>query len=129
MKEYKKVTTYESEDRPGGRFVSRYSAGSNCSTVYKGKDIVWFVIGIIELLLVLRFVLMLFGARLVSITDLIYALSNPFVAPFTGIFRAVATGPGVLDISAIVAMLVYLFIGWGIAALISLVLSPLGRRC
>lgn len=108
--------------------VSDYSSGS-CATAYRGQDIAWFVVGIVELLLLLRFVLMLFGARLVPFADFVYALSAPFVAPFAGIFRAVDSGPGTLESSIIVAMIVYLFIGWGVAVLISLILSPQGRRC
>jgi|GEM_PF-4271817 len=128
MRKYKNFTTFEREE-PRKRYFSRNRTGDSCSAVYRGQEIAWFIVGVIELLLVLRFVLMLFGARLVPVTDLIYGLSNPIVAPFEGIFRTMSSGPGVLDISAIVAMLVYMFIGWGIAALISLILSPLGRRC
>lgn len=129
MKEYKKVTTYETEDEPRRGYVSRYRTGTSCAGVYRGQDIIWLIVGIIELLLVVRFVLLLFGARLVPITNLVYSLSSLFIAPFEGIFKTIAFGLGVLDISVIVAMLVYSFIGWGVAALISLVLSPLGRRC
>lgn len=132
MRDIKKVTVYENEEKPRvikKEIISNYQTGDSCSTVYRGQDVIWYAIGIVEFLLLLRLTFQVFGARLVPFTDLIYAFSYPFVAPFQGIFGRVSTGAGILDSSIIVAMIVFLFIGWGIAELISLLLSPQGRRC
>ena len=57
-----------------------------------------------------------------------YGVTAPLVAPFRGIFPDTATGFNVFEASALVAMAIYLLIGWGIVALIKLVSAPRRRR-
>lgn len=79
------------------------------------------VLGIIETLIALRFVLLLIGANPTSqFVSWIYSWSNPFVAPFAGIFgqhaTSTAAGQGVavqsiFDWTALIALVVYGLIG------------------
>lgn len=66
-------------------------------------------LGIVELLLLVRIILLLFGANpTADFTNLIYGWSNPLVAPFQGVFPNVMSSHGsVLDAAAILAMIVY----------------------
>lgn len=72
-------------------------------------QVISLVLGIVELLLLVRIVLLFFGANpTAEFTSLIYGWSNPLVAPFQGVFpNVVGTGGGVLDAAAILAMIVY----------------------
>jgi len=87
--------------------------------------IVWFVFGVIEVLIAIRFVLKLLGANAeAGFVQFIYAISGIFMAPFVAIFRTrpVATG-GEFEWSALVAIAIYALVAWGLTALIHAV-SP-----
>lgn len=94
---------------------------SQVSSAVIAQRIVWFIIGLINILIALRFIFLLLGAnRSAGFTDFIYSLSAPFVAPFTGIFGEPVYGESVFEISSLLAILIYTLIGWGIAKLITL---------
>jgi hypothetical protein len=77
------------------------------------------VIGIIIAFIVLRMILLLFGANQGNaLVDLIYGISAVFVAPFYGMFGNTPTfGASVFDVSSLVAIIAYALIGWGLVAL------------
>lgn len=86
--------------------------------------IVYYVFGVIEVLLAMRFVLRLLGANPASgFVQFIYSLSAIFMAPFTAIFKTQTAAGATFEWSVIVAMVVYALIAWGIVALIDAV-SP-----
>ncbi len=81
--------------------------------------VVWFVFGVIEVLIAIRFVLMLLGANAeTAFVSMIYAVSGIFMAPFTAIFPTQEVSGAVFEWSALVAIAVYALIAWGIASLI-----------
>lgn len=81
--------------------------------------IVWFVFGAIEILIAIRFVLMLLGANVeAGFVNMIYALSGIFMAPFNAILDTQEVAGATFEWSALVAIAVYALIAWGIAALI-----------
>jgi hypothetical protein len=85
---------------------------------------VWFVFGVIEVLIGVRFVLMLLGARTAAgFVRLIYGVSGVFMAPFAAIFRTQYVSGAVLEWSALVAIAIYALVAWGFVALIRAV-SP-----
>jgi YggT family protein len=86
--------------------------------------IISFIVGIIELLVGLRFVFLLAGANpLSSFVAWVYGTSGPLVAPFEGILGHPAVlAPGavvrsVFDPASLVAFIVYAAIGGVIIAL------------
>lgn len=88
-------------------------------------NVVWYVVGFIEVLLVFRFVLKLLGANPASgFVDFIYAVSGVLTAPFDNIFGVTSSTTGtvqsVFEPSILVAMAVYALIGWGIVKLMNL---------
>ncbi len=90
-----------------------------------GENIVWFIVGIISLLLAFRFVLKLFGAnRSSAFVDLIYSVTNILTAPFDSIFGVSRTVSGevnsVFEPSILVSGIVYAIIGWGIVKLLNI---------
>ena len=87
--------------------------------------LIYFFFGALNVLLVFRFILKLFGANaLNSFVGLIYGITGIFVAPFSGIFSTgVSEGletTSIFEPATIVAILVYLLIAWGIVKLINI---------
>ena len=85
--------------------------------------LVYFVFGLLEILLAFRFVFKLLGANpSTGFVDFIYSLSAVFVAPFAGIFNtSLAQGDvttSIFEPATLVALIVYALLAWGIVALI-----------
>ena len=98
-------------------------ARAGTSTVlYK---VIWLIAGIIIALLALRILFLLLGANQgAPFVDFIYGLSGIFAWPFYGIFSYTpAYGHSVLEVSSIVAILIYALIAWGLGKLVT-VTSP-----
>lgn len=86
--------------------------------LYRGTQIVWYVLGLLEALLAFRFVLKLLGANPgAGFTDFIYTLSTVFVSPFLNVFRVSKVEGSVFEWTTLLAMLVYWLIAWGIIKL------------
>lgn len=84
---------------------------------------VWFITGVLLVLLGFRFLLSLLGANTTnSFANFIYSTSHPFVAPFFSLFSYKNLDYGVsrFEIYTLVAMLVYAVIAWGITKLVTL---------
>ncbi|MDB4940430.1 MAG: hypothetical protein JWO40_855 [Candidatus Doudnabacteria bacterium] len=83
--------------------------------LYRGTQVVWYILGILEVLLAFRFVLKLLGANPnAGFTSFIYNASYPFAAPFLSVFRITKVAGSVFEWTTILAMLVYWLIAWGI---------------
>jgi hypothetical protein len=87
------------------------------------ERLVYFLFGILEVLLAFRLIFKLAGASLASgFVEFVYGLSGIFILPFEGIFRrAVAPGietKAVLEPSTLVAIIVYAVLAWGVVKLI-----------
>jgi uncharacterized membrane protein len=81
--------------------------------------VVMFVFGVIELLILVRFVLLLVGANTQSgFVQWIHQISAIFMAPFNAIFGTQTINGAVFEWSALVAIAVYALIAWLIVALI-----------
>ncbi len=113
------VTTSEnSEDTTVAQPEKRATTSYQTASYY-----VYFILGVLEVLLAFRLVLKLLGANPSSgFVDFIYGLSAIFVAPFTGIFNTTtsdgAVVSSVLEPATIVALIVYALLAWGIVTLI-----------
>lgn len=91
---------------------------STTKPLYRGTQIVWYLFGILEVLLAFRFVLKLLAANSsAGFTSFIYNVSYPFAAPFLNVFRAMKIEGSVFEWTTLLAMLVYWLIAWGIIKL------------
>lgn len=94
-------------------------------TLFHAYQIIWYILGFIEVVLAFRFILKLLGANPeAGFTKLVYAVSSPFAVPFSNIFNA-STANGLettslLEWSTLIAGLVYLLIAWGLTKLFNL---------
>ena len=84
--------------------------------------IVWFIAGVLLTLLAFRFVLVLLGANASNgFVNFIYSASHPFAAPFFGIFGYSLTyGVSRVELSTLLAMVVYAVVAYGIARLLTI---------
>ncbi len=113
----------ETTTKDGGATVQRRTVARNAPTsgVVVAQRIVWFIVGVVDAIIALRFILLLLGAnREAGFTDFIYSVSAPLVSPFIGIFGQPTYGQSVFEISSVLAVLVYTLIGWGIAKLLTI---------
>ena len=91
----------------------------------KATQIVYYVLGVLEVLFAFRLIFKLLGANpQSSFVAFIYAMTQIFFAPFSGIFPS-ATSKGletqsVLEPATIIAMIVYAILAWGIVKLIEI---------
>lgn len=90
----------------------------------RGNAWIWYIVGIIDLLLALRILFHLFGARSVGFADMLYGVTNWLVTPFTGIFANPVIEGSYFDMAALTAIIVYALIGWMLSRLIDLVNRP-----
>lgn len=86
------------------------------------QNVIWYILGIIIVLLATRLILKLLGANSTNdFVEFIYTITNIFTAPFDGIFGVseATSGPtqAVFEPSIVVAGLVYSLITWGIIRL------------
>ena len=101
------------------------------STVARIVNIVYFLFGALELLLMVRVILYLIGANPANgFASFIDTLSYPFVALFASLLQnptfgaASATGiVSVLEVTTMIAMLAWAIVAWLVGRLIWLVLS------
>lgn len=83
--------------------------------LYRGTQIVWYIVGILEVLLVFRFVLRLLSANPnAGFTNFIYNITHFFVSPFLNVFRVSQVESSVFEWTTLLAMLVYWLIAFGI---------------
>ena len=86
--------------------------------LYRGTQVVWYILGIIEVVLAFRFLLKLFGANpAAGFSSFIYGFSSPFAGPFLSVFRITKVQGSVFEWTTLLAMLVYWLIAWGIIRL------------
>src|SRR6185503_17627397 len=86
--------------------------------LYRGTQIVWYILGILEALLAFRFVLKLLAANpSAGFSSFIYVATTIFVAPFNNVFRMSKVAGSIFEWTTLLAMLVYLLIAWAIVKL------------
>lgn len=82
---------------------------------------IYFIVGLIEVLLILRFLLRFFGANTQNeFAQFIYNLSAPLMAPFSTLFVSSKAGGGanIFDVNILIAIIVYSLLGWLAVSLI-----------
>ena len=86
---------------------------------FKATQLVWLFFGVLEALIAIRVVLKLIAANPDSpIARFIYGVTSLFLAPFEGLTSTPSAGGMVLEISSVIAMIVYGLVAWGLERLI-----------
>ncbi|MDQ2788084.1 MAG: YggT family protein [Chloroflexota bacterium] len=106
------------EDEAAGRF----------SALDLATRIIWFLTGLLLVGLVARFILKATGANTASgFVSFIYNATAAFVAPFRGIFSDSVSGSNVLEVSTIVAIIVWALIAFFVTWLLGIILGGPSR--
>jgi YggT family protein len=92
--------------------METYTTVTTRPAVHYGIRIVWYVLDVLEILLLLRFALKLFAANPFAIfANFIYQITNSFAYPFLAVFRSTPLqNGGVIEWNALLAMLVFYLI-------------------
>lgn len=98
---------------------------SQKKTLFHAYQIIWYILGFIEIVLAFRFILKLLGANPdAGFTKLVYGISTPFAGPFANIFKASTTKgaetTSYFEWSTIVAAIVYVIVAWGVIKIFKL---------
>jgi YggT family protein len=102
MTEYKEVRTTQHESGQEQRLAT-----------FRATQLIWLLLGLLEGAIALRVVFKLIAVNAANpFAALLYKVTDFFVAPFANLTGAPAVGGMVLEISSIIAMIVYLLIAW-----------------
>jgi hypothetical protein len=129
MTEFKETVTKSNEEgtNKSGAQVQQQTRKVDTEVTADGKSIagnvVWYIFGVIGILLGFRFVLKLFGANPESgFVDFIYSVTGVLTAPFDNIFGVTSVDgdiKSVFEPSILVAIAVYALLAWGIVKLMN----------
>jgi hypothetical protein len=87
--------------------------------LYRGTQIVWYILGLIEILLLFRFVMKFLGANpAAGFSSFIYGATYVFATPFINVFRATYVEGQIFEWTTLLAMLVYWIVALGIVKLL-----------
>lgn len=90
--------------------------------LYKTYQVIWYFLGIIEVILSFRIFLRLLGASTASpFTRFIYDLSYPFASPFFGIVSPSQAEGSLFEWSSLIAMAVYAVVAYGFVYFLNLI--------
>jgi len=102
--------------------VTRDVAAERRLGFYQVTRIIYTLLGILEIVLGLRFVLKLIAANPNSgFAVFIYGITAPFVAPFTGLVATPVSGTTILEVTTLIAMAVYALLGWVVVRVLQVV--------
>ena len=108
MTDYKEVRTTAHEQGSEGR-----------ATTFKVTQLIWLLVGLLEGVLGLRFIFKLIGVNAENtFASLLYKVTDFFVAPFASLTGAPAANGMVLEVSTLIAMVVYALVAWGLAKIV-----------
>ncbi|MFA6414813.1 MAG: YggT family protein [Candidatus Paceibacterota bacterium] len=87
--------------------------------LYRGTQIAWYLLGLVEVLLAFRFVLKLLGANAsAGFTSFIYSVTQAFAAPFLSVFQVTQVAGGSLfEWTTLLAMVVYWMVALAVVKL------------
>ena len=122
VEETREVRT--ADEQVGNESVQRQTVSRTTSVpgAVVAQRVIWYIVGFVIALLVLRVILLLLGANQGNaFVDFVYSFSGVFAMPFYGIFSYTPSyGKSILEVSTLVAVVVYALVGWGVAKLFTL---------
>lgn len=115
----KRVVVHQSGDHIHEEHVVHNANLEYREALYKVSQFIWLLFGGLEALIGIRVILLLIGANPANtFTAFVYQLSELFLWPFRNIVANPTFQNYVLEITSIIAMIVYPLIGWAIVRLI-----------
>lgn len=88
---------------------------------FKATQLIWLLLGLLEAAIGLRVLFKLIAVNPANaFASLLYNLTAPFVAPFASLIGAPAVDGMVLEISSVLAMIVYFLAAWALERVVYL---------
>ena len=101
------------------------SSSEVVSTINPGRramELIYLVFGVIDGLLLIRLVLKLLGANTTAgFTQWVYGVTNVLLAPFHNLLPTIGNQQSQLEMSVVVAILVYALLAWVLARLMAII--------
>lgn len=93
------------------------------------SEVIWLIIGIVEILVGLRVLLRLIAANPENnFASFIYRVTSGLIAPFVGLTGTPSFDGSVLEVSSLIAMLVFGLIGWVAVRIVFIIYVHIGAR-
>ena len=109
-------------NQPGAyaqRRTVRSTAAEQRLFISRLTQVLWLLFGFLEALIAIRIVLKLIGANPAAFfSQLIFGVTDVFLWPFFALVPNPAVGAFQLEITAIIGMIVYALIAWGLTRLL-----------
>ena len=107
---------------PGVQLEHPQKVFNKKKTIFRFHQVIWYILIVIEVLIVLRTVLKIVGANSSSgFVNLIYTLTDVLVLPFQGIVPTSISGNSIVEWSSIFAAVIYVLIAWGLVYLLQFI--------
>ena len=115
------TTNTVSTQTPANPTAPQKSYGTK-KVIFHAYQIIWYILGVVEVLLAARILLKLISANANSgFASFIYSLSAPFASPFKGVLGVTAAMGSVIEWTSIIAMAVYAVVAVGLVKLFLLI--------
>ncbi|MBI1862607.1 YggT family protein [Candidatus Microgenomates bacterium] len=89
--------------------------------IFRTYQIIWYILGVIEVLLIFRILLKAIGANPLSgFANFVYTTSDPLAVPFAGVLGVSAANGAVIEWTTFIAMAVYALVVYGIEQLLQI---------
>jgi hypothetical protein len=99
------------------------NAAERRQSAYTISQFIWLAFGILEGLIVLRIILRLIAANPANpFANLVYRITDIFLWPFFGLTAQPAAGGFVLELSSIIALIVYALLSWVLVKIVWLIM-------
>jgi uncharacterized protein YggT (Ycf19 family) len=116
-----RVYEHRTVDSPGvppaeSEVVSTFNPG------WRAVQLVYLIFGVIDGLLVIRLILKLLGANpTAGFSNWVYNVTAFFLTPFKNILPTIGTAQSQLEMSVLLAILVYALLGWALGRLLVII--------
>jgi hypothetical protein len=89
---------------------------------FKAMQLIWLGLGILEALIGLRVIFKLIAVNPDNtLASLLYGITNVFLFPFAGLTPTPTSGSNVLELSTLIAMVIYALLGWAAVKLVEVI--------
>lgn len=110
------------QQRSQVRTSQRESGQEHRLRTFKAMQLIWLGLGVLEALIGLRVIFKLIAVDPDNIlAGLLYSLTNVFLFPFAGLTLTPTSGGNVLELSSLIAMVVYALLAWAAVKLVEVI--------
>lgn len=112
-----------SENRVSEVRTTRHEPGREQRlNTFKAMQLIWLGLGVLEVLIGLRVIFKLIAVNPDNpLARFLYGLTDLFLFPFAGLAATPSSGGSVLEISSLIAMVIYALLAWGLAKLVEVI--------